>query len=244
MRIKSLRAAVKALDSEGQTGSFEALVSTYDVDSVGDKVAPGAFGKSLQEWTDSGDPIPVVWSHQHADAFAHIGVVEQAEERGDEGLWIKAALDLENPTAAQVYRLLKGNRIRQFSFAYDVRGSDGPDAAGITTLTDIKLYEVGPTLIGANQETRLLDVKHGVKAGRVLSAKNESDLRSAVELISGVLAQLADGASSDDPQAAKASDESPAKLDEPRAVKSDEPSSPSSVDALAAVISLRTKEAI
>lgn len=239
IQLKTLRATCKAVeDGSEPDGTFEALVSTYDVDSVGDKVAPGAFGKSLAEWKESGEPIPVIWSHQHSDPFAHIGSVVDAEEKEGEGLYVKAALDLDNPTAAQVYRLLKGGRVRQFSFAYDVRGADGPDSAGVTTLTDLKLYEVGPTLIGANQETRTL----AVKSGRVLSTKNETDLRQAVDLITGVLSQLDAPASSETPQEPKTSGTGPAKDEEPAQAKSEEPSPNPSVDAFAVALALKQRK--
>lgn len=264
-KVKTLRATCKALDDDASSGegTFEALVSTYGVDSVGDRVVPGAFGKSLADWQASGDPIPVVWSHQHADPFSHIGAVQQAEEREGEGLYVKGQLDVaDNPTAAQVYRLLKSGRVRNFSFAYDVLGASDPDAEGVTDLTDLKLYEVGPTLIGANQETRTLAVKSGlasayaeadqaamfealVKTGRVLSSKNESDLRQAMELIRGVLAQLDDapsGESSAQPQGAKTSGTSAGKAEDPSGGKAEDPRPSPSVDALAVALSIAERE--
>src|SRR5690606_29066225 len=123
MQVKMCPATIKAAGTHEGTeeGVFEAIVATYDVDSVGDRIIPGAFAKTLAEWKASGDPIPVVWSHKSDDPDYHIGEVLEAEER-PEGLWVKARIDLDDPAAksAKVYRLLKGRRIRQFSFAYDV----------------------------------------------------------------------------------------------------------------------------
>jgi hypothetical protein len=282
--------------------------------------------------------------------------VQQAEERDGEGLWVKGLLDLDNPTGRQVYKLLKGGRVTNFSFAYDVIDSEMKDD-GINALQELKLYEVGPTLIGCNQSTRTLAVKDNkavsdkpwsdftksdysdeqwqracildrggdgtakqryalpvrepagalnrngchaaasvlgggrggvdaspeakrsaartlvglyrnqlgedppesltnaakaddvtTKAGRVLSAKNESDLRDAVELIEGVLAQLGapmpdepDGTSSTT-AASKTSANAPAKPEEPDRAKGKEPNRGASVNALAAILSLREKE--
>ncbi|WP_199931795.1 HK97 family phage prohead protease, partial [Streptomyces sp. NRRL S-1896] len=85
-----------------------------------------------------------------------------------------------NPTAQQVYRLLKGRRVTQFSFAYDVTEGawvtdDDHPWGGYYELRRLKLHEVGPCLVGANQETELLAAKahsiaRGTKAGRVLSS--------------------------------------------------------------------------
>lgn len=226
MRIKTCNVNVKAAGTQDGTddGVFEAIVATWDIDSYGDKIVKGAFADTLTEWKDRGDPIPVIWSHMSFDPEMHIGTVEQAEER-DDGLWVKGRLDLEETKAAQVYRLLKGRRVTQFSFAFDVldgsyvekqepAGADNENLAdqGYYELRKLKLYEVGPCLIGVNQETELLAVKAGgrdlrigvhgehtpreselieiavkaalgVKAGRVLSAKNESTLRDAADKI-------------------------------------------------------------
>lgn len=168
MRIKSCPVQLKAVGEQDDVdaGVFEAIVAAYNLDSYGDKIVPGAFADTIAEWKSRGDPIPVLWSHRSADPACHIGVVEDIEERKD-GLWVRAKLDLddESPTAKRVYRLLKGRRVTQFSFAYEIaegawieKTENGKDSS-YYELRKLKLYEVGPTLIGANQETELLDVK-------------------------------------------------------------------------------------
>ncbi|WP_338683935.1 HK97 family phage prohead protease [Streptomyces acidiscabies] len=164
MRIKTCAVRIKAAGTNEGTeeGVFEAIVAAYNLDSVGDKITPGAFAETLAEWKGRGDPIPVLWSHMSHDPDYHIGEVLEAEER-PEGLWVKARIDLDEGTKARkVYDLLKGRRVTQFSFAYDVEeGSwvEVKDGPGYYELRKLKLYEVGPTLIGANQSTELLDVK-------------------------------------------------------------------------------------
>jgi uncharacterized protein len=241
MLTKACGVRVKAVgvDDSLEEGVFEAIVSVFgNVDSYGDRVMKGAFEKTLADWETSGDPIPVYWSHRMDDPDYNIGHVLEAKET-PEGLWVKAQIDLEGPKAQQVYRLLKGRRVTQFSFAYDVesykivKGAD--DETSVWELEQLKLYEVGPTPIGANQETELLAVKaaghhaqrlaEGVKAGRVLSAKNESELRTAHESIGRVLDALT---TEDD---SKASDSEPVKVDEPAGAKADEPMRTSSATA-------------
>lgn len=204
MLTKSCTVAVKAVgpDDGQDEGVFEALVSVFgNVDAYGDVVMPGAFEKTLAEWSASGAPIPVYWSHRMDDPDFNLGEVIEAEER-DKGLWVRAKLDLEAPKAAQVYRLLKGRRVTQFSFAYDVvqGGWEVQDGEEFYALRELKLYEVGPTPIGANQETELLAVKsagraaqhlaEAIKAGRVLSAKNETTLRDALSQLDGAAGQI------------------------------------------------------
>lgn len=225
MKVKSLPVRIKAAGEQDGTedGVFEAIVATYDIDSYGDKIVPGAFKDTLDEWKSSGSPIPVLWSHMSHDPDYHIGEVLEAEER-DEGLWVKARIDLDEPKAGKVYKLLKGRRVTQFSFAYDIEEAgfvdkveDGRDESYFE-LRKLKLFEVGPCLIGANQNTELLDVKsrdqtlrielpqqHGVdtdairravvdamsaKAGRTLSAKNEQRVRDIAKLAKELLDEL------------------------------------------------------
>ena len=146
-------------------GQFRAVVAVFDnVDSHGDVVVRGAFAETLSEWADSGDEIPVIWSHDWADPFSHIGTVKSATET-DRGLEIVGEIPQEdrdsNPRAAQVYRLLKARRITQFSFAFDVLegGEVERDGRRVTELRRLKLHEVGPCLLGVNQATELGAIK-------------------------------------------------------------------------------------
>lgn len=168
MYIKSAPVTIKAAGEQdgAQDGVFEAIVSAFgNVDSYGDVVMPGAFADTLAEWAATGDPIPVLWSHASQDPDYHIGYVLDAEER-PEGLWVRAQLDPDDLTDKQsktskIYRLLKGRRVKQFSFAFDVvdGGWGVRDDRDVYELRKLKLYEVGPCLIGVNQATDLLDIK-------------------------------------------------------------------------------------
>ncbi len=206
MKTKTLEALVKAEGDGLSEGQFEAFVSVMgNKDSYGDVVMPGAFDDTLAEWAASGNPIPVVWSHRYGDIDNHIGVVLEAEQRtidGKTGLWVKGQLDVDpdDKVALKVAKLMRGKRVTQFSFSYDV-----VEGAYVTSTTELgnyyelrklRLYEVGPTLIGANQETELLaakalrDLAAEIKSGRVLSAKNEDLLRTAHDSIGTVLSAL------------------------------------------------------
>lgn len=178
MLTKAFPAHVKAAGEQDglAAGQFEAIVSVFgNVDHGGDVVLPGAFSRSLSEWKAAGDPIPVIWSHQIGDPDSHIGVVLDAEEllagderlpeklRGNGGLWVRGQLDLDEPRAAKVHRLLKGRRVKQFSFSYDIRdGALGErDGEKVYELRDLDVFEVGPTLLGMNAATDLVGAKAG-----------------------------------------------------------------------------------
>ena len=171
--IKAARAQFKAV-TDAPAGTFEAIVSVFgNVDLGGDRVMPGAFAKTLAEWQSSGDPIPVIWSHEWDDPMSHIGYVEQAEER-PEGLYVRARLDVDNnQRAAYVARLLKERRVREFSFGYYAKNSvvvDDEEYGKVRQLTEIDLFEVGPTLLGMNPETILLEAASRIN-GRKATAE-------------------------------------------------------------------------
>ncbi|WP_107768456.1 HK97 family phage prohead protease [Nocardioides terrigena] len=256
MLLKDMPVRVKAGPDDGLgEGQFSAYASVFgNVDSYGDVVTPGAFADDLKAWEDSGNPIPLLFGHNMSDPDYNIGHVMSAVE-DDKGLLVTAQLDLENPKAMQTYRMLKGRRVNQMSFAYDVleggdaqrEKSDGAKES-YYELRKLKLYEVSVVTIGANQETEVLAVKSaadallsGTKAGRAISAKNEGELRKAHEAIGNVLAAIGQ----DDDQE-KASGTTEAKSDaideEPIEAKStvsdEEPKSGPSVNTWATHLSL------
>ena len=181
----------KALpDEAGDEGRFEAIVSVFgNVDFQGDRVMPGAFKTSIDRWQESGDPIPVIWSHDWGNPLAHIGFVdpgdvEEVETEGKArnkvgGLKVTGQIDLDNPFAAQVYRLMKERRVKEFSFAYDViRESPGRDRAN--ELHELDLIEVGPTLKGANPSTELLGVKERLEDAAAEAREQGYDAEGAI----------------------------------------------------------------
>lgn len=209
-----------ATDSE--VGQFEALVSVFGVkDSYGEVVMPGAFSKTLADWESSGDPIPVYWSHRLDDPDFNIGHVLEATET-DDGLYVKAQLDLDNPKAVATHNLMRTRRVTQFSFSFNVPPGGMTEGQDAVELNEIELYEVGPTPVGANPATELI----GVKAGRVLSEKNVTaikDARAAMKTADQQLAALLKQAGSGEDDEEKSAVRRRVKDEEPVRAKSEEP---------------------
>jgi HK97 family phage prohead protease len=148
-----------------------ALVSVYgNVDLQGDIVVPGAFDASIARWVASGDPIPLIWSHDWGNPLAHVGTIDSASVRSDDrGLTVTAEFKGETEFAQQVQRLVEGRRVTEWSFSYDViREEEDPDT-GANRLVELDLIEAGPTLKGANPET-------GTLSRGLLSAKSLQDM--------------------------------------------------------------------
>lgn len=199
-KLKDLRVQFKAGPDDGlQEGEFTAYASVFgNKDSYGDVVLPGAFLETLAEWKDSGDVLPLLFGHNMQDPDFNIGGVLDAKE-DETGLLVHAQLDLESPKAAQVYRLLKGRRLSQMSFAYDVleggeaerEKADGSKEY-IYELRKLKLYEVSVVPIGANQETSILAVKAAADAaslldGGALTGESTSEILKAYQALGDLL---------------------------------------------------------
>lgn len=255
MKIKSLPIGqVKAGPEDGlKDGEFVVYPSTFirKADSYGDVVAKGAFLDDIKRWEESGNVLPGLYGHRMDDPDYFVAAASQMGE-DEHGWWVKGEFDLESPKAQQVYRLVKGRRLNQLSFAYDVldEGRIEIDGEPVNELRKLRVHEFSFVPVGANSDTSVLAIKgilDGIKAGRVLSAKNETALREARDAIDSVLSSLGDEGGKAAPAAdqhdqGKASGTAEAKPDasdeEPAAAKSsvagEEPERGSSVGRLAA----------
>lgn len=235
MRIKSAAVQIKAGPDDGLSeGQFLVYPSTFtrEPDSYGDVVAKGAFADTIKEWQESGNVLPGLYGHRFDDPdFFVASALEMGED--DHGWWVKGEFDMDSPKGPQVYRLAKGKRLSQLSFAFDVLDSGSvelEDGTKANELRKVKVYEFSFVPVGANQDTSIVAVKGAVdalaadvRAGRVLSAPDEA-LRSAMEQLGevttslkAVLDRIEDGADS-----AKASGHTETNDEEPDTAKSEE----------------------
>jgi len=180
-------------------GEFTAYASVFgNVDSYGDVVEPGAFTKTLEDWGSRGYPIPLLWGHDTSNPDHNVGEVQKAEQ-DDHGLLIKGAIDLEGPKGPQVYRLVKGRRVNNMSFAYDI--VDATEKDGLQYLKELALHEVSIVPLGANAETEILAVKAGQVAASLERSSAEistpaiKSLLDVTERLSAVLERVLTGTS-------------------------------------------------
>lgn len=148
----------QATNNEGEIVAYASVFG--NVDSYGDRIVKGAFDATLKEWEQSDRVIPLLYGHDFADPFSNIGAVTNAVE-DDHGLKITARLDLDNPKAAQVHRLILEKRLSEMSFAFRV--TDGQfvteDEEDIYEIRGLKLFEVSVVPIGANDQTEIVSAK-------------------------------------------------------------------------------------
>lgn len=231
LKIKSLGTA------DGlKEGEFLAYASVFgNKDSYGDVVQPGAFANTIMAWKESGNTIPVLFGHNMSDPDYNIGGVIEATE-DDHGLLIHGFFDMESVKGPTVYRAVKGRRISQLSFAFDVVDSAWAknDTLGeYLELRELKLYEISFVTIGANQETEVLGVKaqeiDGLKAGKTLSAASVKKITDARDNAAALVTSLdelllANSGNEESAKAAASVASEPVIDEEPRGVKSDDES--------------------
>lgn len=150
--------------ADGEPGHFSALASVFgNVDSVGDRMIPGAFKKTLANMREKGKTLPVVFSHEWNDPMKYIGEADpRAVVEDEKGLLVQGKLDIANgnPVADQVYKAMKNGWITGWSFGYTVaKGGEKLDKNGINEVSEVELIEVGPTLKGANPEAQTQSIK-------------------------------------------------------------------------------------
>lgn len=210
----------KALpDSNGKTGRFEAYVSTFgNVDRGGDRIMPGAFDSTLANWKASGDPIPLIWSHDWGNPNAVIGSIDPADTVvNDKGLKVIGEIDLTNEFAKQVHSLMKRRLVKEFSFGYEIKQDELADD-GATNLLELDIIEIGPTLKGMNPDTELLGVKSALEAAA--HGGDAPDQMKALQEMHDRLCELgvkciASARSKQDEPEVKSEDPAPGKDEEP-----------------------------
>ena len=158
------RKTLDLIDSTAEaTGEVTAYASVFgNVDSVGDRVMPGAFTETLATFRAKGREIPIVAAHKSDDPWSIIGSAPPDRVREtSRGLLVEGRLDIEdNPLAKQVHKLMARGNLTAWSFGYTVpkdgqrRGKDGANE-----IFKVDLFEVGPCLVGANREAELVGVK-------------------------------------------------------------------------------------
>lgn len=214
-------------------GEFIAYPSTFTrtPDDYGDVVAKGAFSQTIKDWKASGKTLPVMYMHRMDDPAYNIGGVEDMGE-DDHGWWIKAKLDMDNPIARQVYKLVKAGRLSQMSFAFDVLDAAPvklEDGTKARELREVKVYEASVVPVGANQDTSIEAIKSAreEKDGQAISASNRAFLENLMSQMSNVVAQLQSflGQKAGDMETIKSSDAEThleAKTEEPKEAKAEE----------------------
>ena len=150
------------LKEDGEKRYMEAVFSLYDtIDSDNDITLPGALKSGY-----TNNKIPLVWNHDWSKPVGR-GVLESSSEKAVfRGYFL--------PTAAgrEAYETVKAMEdMQQFSYGFQVLDSEAGSIVDEKTgkekpvrfLKEVKVWEVSPVLVGAQQNTFVQTLKSGLE---------------------------------------------------------------------------------
>lgn len=135
----------KTASGSSSTGELEGYASVFgNVDQGGDVVLPGAFRKTLADWSRSSQPLPLIADHDLTTKGV-IGSVRQAREDGT-GLWIRAGFSSVPEAQAVRTKMIEGH-LKGMSFTYETVRHRMGQVAGKSArfLEELKLFEATVT---------------------------------------------------------------------------------------------------
>jgi HK97 family phage prohead protease len=161
------------LKEDGEKRYMEAVFSLYDeIDSDNDITLPGALKSGY-----SNNKIPLVWNHDWSKPVGR-GVLESSSNKA-----VFRGYFLPTSAGREAYETVKAMEdMQQFSYGFQVLESENgtiTDEKGeekpVRYLKNVKVWEVSPVLVGAQQNTFVQTLKSGLEQIDSKEEKNESD---------------------------------------------------------------------
>ena len=178
----------RASDEEGVIGTLTGYAAVFNTDTVIDswegrfieRIAPGAFAKTLQE---RGDRIKVLFNHGFDPSIGDKPLGKPRVQREDRnGLYVEVPLDDTSYNRDLVASLRSGALDGQ-SFRFSVtreEWEEPEDALPVRTLSEVKLYEYGPVTFPAYEATTAgVRARPAYEAWRTAHRTSPSDAGSA-----------------------------------------------------------------
>lgn len=136
-----------------QPRQFRGHGATFDLDRGGDRIAPGAFRKTLAEYQSAGRWPPMLWGHDMSRVCGRW--LDMKEDR--DGLAVVGEL-VKTPLGDEVHELLKTGAVSGMSIGYVARDADF-DRDGVRILREIELLELSVVAVPMNDSARVVAAK-------------------------------------------------------------------------------------
>lgn len=181
---------------------FEGYASTWDKDLGGDQILQGAFSKTIQErffHHPKKSGIKILWQHNEP-----LGLPLHLEE-DSKGLYVKGRIS-KTRLGDEALELMRDGVVDQMSIGYDVVKDDLSEDGQTRYLKELVLYEFSPVTFPMNPMADITSVKTHfnslvkefsnpvmatmLKEGRALNKQNVQALKSAIDTLQGILAQV------------------------------------------------------
>jgi len=144
------------LNPSQKKGIIAGYASFFDLmDSHQDRVAKGAFAKTLRAWRMLGKMPKMLWQH---DPKCPIGVWTHLYEN-ERGLYVEGRLALGVKQADEAYLLLKEGVIEGLSIGFRTLKATQDKTSKARILLDIDLIEISLVTFGANTCATVQQVK-------------------------------------------------------------------------------------
>jgi hypothetical protein len=158
---------LKNLQNDGHFSGYASVFSVIDMQ--GDKVLPGAFHYTLNQWKQKKSWPKMLWQHNPSQP---IGIWHSLKE-DQHGLYAKGQLLLDVQQAKEAYSLLKANAVNHLSIGFSVIDADYDRAQGCRLLKKITLHEISLVTFAANNEARIYKKNYEIL----------SDLRNLISIL-------------------------------------------------------------
>ena len=156
----SFKNAPIELKEEGDKRYLEAVFSLFDtIDSDNDVTKQGALRSGY-----NGNKVPLVWNHDWSKVIGR-GIIETDNQKA-----VFKGYFLDTEAGKEAYNTVKAmSDMQQFSYGFQViKSSKGNhiDSKGeevpVRVLEDVKVWEVSPVLVGAQQNSFVQALKSGL----------------------------------------------------------------------------------
>jgi HK97 family phage prohead protease len=154
-------------------GKVEAVFSVFnEIDSDGDVVLPNSIKSGYGE-----NGVAMVWAHDWKKPIGRGEIVSDGDKATFKGQFI-----MDTQEGRDAYATVKAmGDLQQWSFGYEVLDSENGSfqkdgkSSNARYLKELKVWEVSPVLVGANQNTYTVGVKEKSENNSGLTLADESD---------------------------------------------------------------------
>jgi Escherichia/Staphylococcus phage prohead protease len=147
---------VKNTTKKDGYGTFEGYGSVFgELDSYRDIVMPGAFTKTLGDFTSKGRRVPMLWQHRPGEP---IGAYTEIKE-DEHGLFVVGEINLEVQRGRETFALMQQKALSGLSIGYDTVRDEVDNKGIVRKLFEVNLWEISPVTFPAGDTARVQNVK-------------------------------------------------------------------------------------
>lgn len=175
MACKFLTVGVSEFKVAGTSREFSCYGNTKgNIDHAKDRTVNGAYVDSIVRHKTKGTMPKFFWMHNPWEP--PVGTwVDMKED--DTGLFMQGKF-ANTPRGIELYELYKEKALDSFSIGYNVEEEEYNQRLQCNDLIKVDIIEVSAVTFACNEESRLVDIKHRLGEGQLIS---KADLRILLE---------------------------------------------------------------